>query len=246
MSRVINISQDDFDLVRSYLGFPAVNNIILDDTKIADLCIYPALLKYFEFFPIEERYEQIAFQMVTVPYPPDAFGIIDARFVGKDGFGTNRSSSTFLDIVRFQAMGQSGMTKGSFGTNYGFGGLEFQWMSNKMLRNSLTNNSETFKIYNNKSKKQLEVFSSMKATLNVTWAKASNNFNDVQFLEKMRVIDLAASYLLKNLKNVGSIMEDNDTTKKLNIAELKETADQLETKVLEYWQAIPHIFIQRG
>jgi len=245
MARIINIDQDDIKLIKSVLGYPAVDNIILTDEQIIDLCLYRAMLKYFEFFPMQERFSKVSQYETIVDFPNDVYGVLDARYVGKDGYGTNRTSSTFLDIVRYQSMGSGGYAKGSFGTPYGFGGNEYNYLNNKLHRNSLMQSNETFKIYIDRSNRKVVAYSTMRATLNITWAKTSNDFNDIKFEEKLKVIDLSSAYLLRQLSDTGSIMEDNDSSKKLNISELKSRAEELERPILEYWQSIPSIFISR-
>jgi hypothetical protein len=241
---IVNIDSMWLAQVKKVLAFPAVDELLLTDDDIKDLCIFPILQKYFTKFPIKEEQQLSINGELAIPFPDTyTFGVLDARVV--DLGLLPGSGTSFWDLVMFQtttSVGSSMRGTGAYGVKgYNPSGLLYQRDIERQKYKSQQNNYATVKSRVDFENRQLIVYSSITGALNITWAKYSNNFNDVRFERRDDVIKLCQAELLDHLADTASILSDSGLEITINIDQLKSRATELKDKVEERWSQINDI-----
>lgn len=236
--------------------YPRVDELVLNDDDLKELCVFPALVEYFNRFPLR-RYEQITIpdQETFIDFPDsEVFGVMDCRITEKNYLNRSSAGGTdFLSLALYQRT-RNGMKSipryGQFSksrrlSNFNPEGLKYQYLNDRQLYNSLTE-LETSRIIIDEDNRQIRAFSTVPAKLAVTWASYSRDFDTVKQTQKLRVCKLASAYALEYMASMGSIMEDNSQEKQFNIGELKAKSEELRTEVMEFWNSLPNVQLMRG
>jgi hypothetical protein len=243
----IIMDQGDLNQVKKVLAYPSVPNVLLFDEEIKQLCVLPAMTKYFSKFPIPKR-DQVNFNSyIEVDFPDDlTFGILDLRTTNKLS-ATGSVNSSFWEIVKYRNLYGTTNTRwnGQYGTKYNFNGYMQNLITKRQVYDTLSNDA-TYAYNVNYPDRKVEVFASSQCDLTMTWAKYSNNFNDVKYTYKYDVIELAQAYLLLHLADTGGMVSDSDLTKQINTEALKTRANEMIDKVMkEKWELIPDVILLR-
>lgn len=240
---IINIT--DFNLIKSSLGFPTVDSVILNDSAVKEYCIYPALREYFVKFPIKikEVQELSASSEISIDFPDNkTFGIAEIRMTDKGIVGSSKMS--FWELAKYNSyMGSGGSLGGvgKYGTKYMFssyGRTEYEMA--KQTRNTAANQS-TFSFDIDRASRQLNVYTEISGKLNILWAKFSYDFDDVMFEYKNDVIKLAKAYLMQNLADTAGLLTDGDVVQDIDTDTLNDKAGKLFDDVKEKWEQIPDV-----
>lgn len=241
------IDQTDLNQIKKVLAYPSVPNVLLYDEEIKELCLLPAMTKYFAKFPIPKRDELVFNAYLEVEFPDDlTFGVLDLRTTNKLA-QTGSISSSFWEIVKYRNLygTTNARWNGQYGTRYNFNGYMQNLITKKQVYDALQNDA-TYHYNVNHAERKIEVFASSQASLTITWAKYSNNFNDIKYTYKYDVIELAQAYLLLHLADTGGMVTDSDLTKQINSEALKTRANEMMDRVLkEKWELIPDVILLR-
>lgn len=241
----INIQQKHLNLIKKVLAFPDVDELLLDDNQIKDLCIQPALQKYFTKFPIKDMTTiPIGSGVeIEVPFPDNTtFGVIDARITDVGMIGG--AGGSFWDIVQFQAF-QSNAIRGKTGAygqrNYNPSSLQQSTENKRHQYKSYQNAYVTNKITLDIDNKKLLVYTSNSGRLNITWAKYSEDFDNVRYERQLDVIKLCQAELLQQLVDSASILVDSGSEVTINTDALKDRAEKLFEEIETKWNEWPDI-----
>jgi hypothetical protein len=240
----IVIEDQYLNLIKKVIASPMVSTLLLDDEEIKDLCIFPALQRYFTKFPLREEYQTSINGEMSVAFPDDyTFGVLDARVV--DIGLLPGSGTSFWDLVIFQMSTSTTATIKGVGA-YGVKGYNpSQLMQQRDMERyrfkSQQNMYTTIKTRVDTENRRLIVYSSITGALNITWAKYSDDFANVKFERRDDVIKLCQAELLDHLSDSASILSDSGLEININIDALKTRATDLKEKIQEKWDAIPDI-----
>lgn len=238
----ITIETKDLNLIKKVIGFPKVKNILLTDEQIVDFCIEEPLRKYFNKWPIEvEEQILIGDTPFVIPFPDDTtYGIKNVAIVGK--YGTSDSSnSDFWALARFQQ--QYGTTlNGSYGApGFNPNGLKQTQFDRLQQTATLENRLITQDYRVDRNNRQITIYVSTRARVDITWAKYSTEFNTVKFERKTDVIKFCQIELLRHLADTVDLLSDSDLTVAFNPDDLKAKATEMEDKLTEAWDSIPDV-----
>lgn len=241
---VVTIDTVWLNQIKKVVASPMIDELLLTDEQIKDLIIFPVLQRYFTKFPIKQEYQASINGEQIIPFPDEyVFGVLDCRVV--DIGLLPGSGTSFWDLVMFQAttpVGLSSKGTGAYGVKgYNPSGLLYQRDIERQKYKSQQNNYATVKSRVDFENRQLIVYSSITGALNITWAKYSNNFNDVRFERRDDVIKLCQAELLDHLADTASILSDSGLEITINIDQLKSRATELKDKVEERWSQINDI-----
>lgn len=236
--------------IKMGLGFPDVDFLLLQDNEICDLCIAPAMNDYFKKFPIKEEYQELmgGNEEKTVKFPSDyVFGIFDCRIVDVGGAVFGQGTSMW-DYIMFQSMGGNISYNSSNNGAYGVPKYNPSALieTREMYRNkwkSYQNQYSTIKFHPDFINKEVKIYSSVCGTLNITFAKWSDNFSHIRYEYINDVIDLAKSRLLDHLADTSGILTDTNAEITINSDALRTRASELRDKVLEKWNEIPDVVV---
>ena len=261
VTQQVQISDQWIRQIKAVLAFPGVDHLLLDqatgtDDEFKEFVVFPAMQEYFRRFPLENRQEYAISAEVTLPFPDaETFGATNCGVVEK--FGSVSTASSFWDIVRFQTM--YGGSSGTLSTSNGLGayghnrmnlnGMRQSFMTQRQVAQTYTNMYNTIKASVNEKERNLTVYSSVDAKVVIAWAKYSLDFdNDVRYVKKRQVIELAQSYLLNHLADAAGLLTDENLKKKLNAEVIKARAQELYDRITKSWDSDPGavILIRQG
>jgi len=242
------ISDEWLNQIKKILMYPLKDNVLLTDAEIKEYCVKPALDEYSVKFPYREsaEYSYSTSSETEIDFPDAAtYGVVDARIVGK-GFYPGTGSS-YWDLVAYNSIGGGSVLSGNgtYGRKFGYNpnGLKQQYLT-KMQEAATMNNISTSSIRIDDENRKVYVFANASGKANITWAKYSRNFENVRFVYKHDVVRLAQSYLLFHLADaVGLVTSNSEIT--VNVSDVKSRADELRTKVMEKFDAIPDVIVIR-
>ena len=244
----ITINEDDFSIIKSVLAYPSTDNLLLDDPEIKNLCIRPALRKYFTKFPIK-HYETrditsdttLAINLIDTYI----YGVLDVRIVGKNTVAG--SGSAFWDIVKYQNLTSPFKVSGMYGKQgYNPNSLLQQNILRKQTIASLQNTFDTVKYWIDTENSVLNIYSSVTGKLDITWAKYSDNFDTgVLYNHKEDVIKLSQANLLLQFVDTTSMITDSSQESTINTDTLKTRAQELMEAVEKKWTEYPDVIVMR-
>lgn len=246
---LVTIENTWLSLIKKSIGYPDIDNLLLGDDEIKDLCIFPMLQKYFTKFPIQVEYSQSINGEQEIDFPDDfTFGVVDARVVDVGLVGGVGGS--FWDVLAYNNMSSnyiSSKTAGAYGVRgYNPSGLMHQRDTQRQLYKSKQNQYTTLKTRVDQVNKKLIAYSSITGTLNIVWAKYSNDFSSVDFEKREDVIKLCQSELMMHLANSSALLSDSSLDVTINTDYLESQATKLKEQVEEKWENYVDIILLHG
>jgi len=243
---VITITTQELNQVKRVLAFPGVENLLLSDDQIMDYAVFPSMRKYFVKFPIVIEQSQSIIGETIIAFPDDnTFGVVDVRTVDVGLIGGVGGS--FWDVVSYQSYNNSyisSKTTGAYGKKgYNPSGLIYQRDVQRQTMKSQQNQYATIKSRVDYPNKRLIAYSSITGTLNISWAKFSDDFDDVKYEYKEDVIKLSQAELMLHLANSAAILVDTGLEVTINTDYLKSSAAEIFTDVAERWAQIPDMIL---
>lgn len=253
---LVHISDIDRQYIYGVLGYP---NIEVDDTGLLtddivdEQVILRSLYEYYRWFPIEEI-TQVTLSSgntsKTVTWPDDTsdtfvFDVKDCRLAQLQDTSVGYSSGTVITnpIVQFRNISRSSMA-GRFGSPYDYGFSSIMGSTN-FGNDALTNLNQVFYNTTDHQNKTVNLYSQNPGTVQITFARYSNNVNYIPFIHKRDFLDLCRGELLlfwaNNLKRINPefpVAFDVDT--------LVEDGTDLVDKVLTKWKGKTRSVMMRG
>ena len=133
---------------------------------------------------------------------------------------------------------------GSYGI-WGFNpGFKRQMTSFKKQAIASRANEATLDIRVDEVNRKVTLFTNISGKANVTWAKSSENFDNIKYVYINDVIKLAQSYLKEHLADTTGIITKNLEVD-IDSDKLKSEALEMRREIMEKWAEIPSIHIIR-
>ena len=241
----VSISNEDLIQIKKYLGYPQVNEILLTDSDIKDLCIMPSLWEYYSRFPLHDPQEiKGTAAELLLDFPDEyTFSVINIQVLQKGNF---TEQNNLMNLLSMQAMLNTGIAQGFkvYGTQrrYNPSGLFQQRYKERYLATSLQNKSGVrYDVF--PEQRKVRVYLQNQGTVLINWAKWSDDFSMVRLERKQDVIKLSASKLMRHFVDLTNMKPDIGDGINLNYDKIAERADGLEKEVMEKWVKFPNIFI---
>jgi hypothetical protein len=252
---IIIIPDDELEKILVEVGVPFVllEELEFPRNKICDDIIGPAMQDYFKFFPIIVRdsvYNSIAQsgQIFRVPLPEGAYGAVRA-FVnqgttGEAGAAAGNPMHFFASEIAWWGGGSnnnwspirygSGRSPG-YSNLQGFGTLALDRAARQGILNYATR-QEIHIEYDEKTKKKTLVgYANRTGTLEIYWAKASNDWRAIEYARVPEVRKLATSRILRALGMLRGQVK-SDIPGQINFDMFLQRADKLEEEVMAFWR----------
>jgi len=245
----IKIPPIELELIKSILAYPCADEILLTDEQVLKYCVYPAMREYFVKFPLLERYQVPMNNYLEVPFPDQfVYGLTECRATGKLFQSTSAVGSSFWQLVLLnKGMGFAGNSFNSYGSNmrgYNPNGLRQETRSYKYVLDTYSNDG-TFNYNINRQKKCVEVNATLQCEVAITWARWSNDFEDIEYERRNEVIELAQGYLLQHFAQTIGLTDDGNTEQTLNAVDARSTADALMSRIRDKWANMSDIIVMR-
>lgn len=239
----LTISEQDYFEILTEIGYPVVEENDLEFTRadIEKYFIYPALREFFIWFPKTEIQSVFVSSEFSIDFPDDdTYGVVDAR-INTSATGEGRTSSPFVNSLYFKQT-----TSGSkmYGTNNDYGVRDAKYLE-RAFNKANSNMVRAQRLHVDPAAKKLTGYTTVNGELIITWAKSTKNFNDVPFIRKTDVLDLAKSRILKSFAMLRSQM-NSDVGVEFNSSEFLSRSKDLEDKVMEKWKSISKVTILRN
>lgn len=223
--------------IKKVLVYPLCDEVLLNESNIKSLCIFPAMRKYFVKFPIRET-QLITLSgnnIVDIPFPDLYTYFIFSAMQGDRNIsmtgGVGRQSFGQSVSKRYNVSHE--MRRG----NYGIRGFNPSGLSeaNELMRMAQQSrqNYLTYKVFINR--RMVRLFAEGCSTAQIEWAKFSTNFSDIDFGLHEDVITLSQANLLYHYVDTNNIVEDNTTDIDIGVSNILSRAEDLESKVLDRW-----------
>lgn len=241
---MISIQESDYKEILVEVGYPVVSEEDLEFSRedIKDLFIFPAMREYFIWFPKEKETSISITGKFEVPFPDNqTYGIIDSR-LNTTASGGAVTSSPFMNELIFNA--RSNSSTGKYGTKNDYGFSEVNY-TERAERRAVNDYSKSYKISVDNSEKKVYGYTNVAGELIITWAKYSDNFDDIPFRRKSEVLDLAKAKTLKGFAMLRGQM-NTDIGVEFDAAVFEDRARDLEEKTLEKWRSMTKVAIIRG
>lgn len=243
MSQTV-IDKQYLNQIKSVIGYPKTENIILTDDEITEICVGPALKDYFRKFPLVVDQSFTMIGETTIDFPDDqTYGIVDIRACDVGGVLPGQGGS-FWDVLAYQQIAGASFKK--YSGAYGIKGynpsnlIETKELYRMKLR-SYQNTYTTIKFHIYPNDKKVVIYFSVTSVANISWAKFSNDFGDVLYQHINEVLDLAKANILLHLADSGSMLTDTQLETTINSDALKDRAEKLRDGVMTKWNDIPSI-----
>lgn len=235
----LEISEKDFNTIMGPLGYPAIPLDVLefDEITIKNIFIQQALDYYFSRFPIRNSESWRKTSNFEIPFPDEnTFGVVDARVNRKAYGATTKTESVFQNALLYST-GTSKTNPAHLQPN-SFRGLAPDEAAIKLNQrlNTASNIAlrSTERIRVEIQDRKVSGYVNVDGELIITWAKTSNNFNDVPFKDREYVISLAQSIVLKRF----AMIRDQANTGQgvdFNTQPLHNEAEKQEQKAIDKW-----------
>lgn len=241
----VQISDAYIQQIKKVLAYPSADNLLLTDAQIKTLIVKPELDRFFIKFPIKvtQEYFLSPNAETSIAFPDVlTFGVTDVRVVGKDKI--NATGTGFWDLVAFNQIGLNTRYSGMYGVK-GYNPSFLRQMNiQKRFEIATQTNLGTVSSRMDFPNRTMYVYSNLPGRINITWAKYSNNFEDVCLERKWDVITLAQAGLLDHMADTAGMVENGS---EVNIAssDLRARASELRASIIDVWKEIPDPIVLR-
>lgn len=246
----LQISDKDFSIILSTLGYPAVPLELLefDESTIKDTFIQEALDYYFSRFPLRDTVSQRTTAEFSIDFPDeDTFGILDAR-VNRRAYGaTTRSLSAFQNELLYKS-GSSRIQPESLSPN-SFRGLAPTEAMTRVTERQVTASNIALRgsqrINVLVEDRKVSGYVNTDGELLISWAKTSSNFDKVPNKDRQYVLWYAQSIVLKRF----AMLRDQANTNQgvdFNTGPMHTESDNLKRDVMDKWAKRRAVVIIRG
>lgn len=245
MASNVIISDQEYNEIISEMGALAFGEAELPYTEeqIKSYAIYPALRKYFSFFPIKSRKGVTVTGEFSVPFPDEeTFGIVDARLNTSYSTG-KKSDSPFINQLLYSSK-RGSYGAGMYGTQNDYDMDVAQHYLRSETRASIDTN-KAFYVNVNEDERKLEGYTNITGELVITWAKFKPDMNAVTFTRRDDVIKLSKAYFYRMLSMLFGLQEDNIDVS-FNYSMLEDRANELEEQIITKWNEHSKVVLLRG
>lgn len=224
------IDNSYYNRILRITGFPIVTKLEISEEDIKNLCIAPALEEYFIWFPIKVVTSYNATTEFSIAFPDDnTYGIVDAR-VNLSGY---RNVEGVSNPLVAELLYNSSSRIGKYGTPYDYDFKQAR-ISAQMEQQATVNLIGTKKIRVDEVNRVVTGYTNVGGELIITWAKFSNDFDDVSFRRRREVIKLCQANVLEYIGMLRGQISD-DTGTEFNYDMLLDKADTFREDVMTKW-----------
>jgi hypothetical protein len=254
----IQIDDLNLNLIMKEVAIPFLDFSEIEYSRetICNLCVYPALEKYYTYFPILKRETIHASPNTEIEYelPKGCFKIRRANF--RQG-GTGTSNSGFSGAYQFmneQYTYGGGLGNSRFGrgliynkcvpgyTGQAAGGGLQQLMYARAINQALTNYNKRVRFVvdvEENGKKYAHGYSTIGGDLDLELEYWSPNFNLTDFDERDNIRKYATAQVMRSLSAIRSLIKP-DYAGTIDFSSYVNRASELEKEVTEHWYNHPN------
>lgn len=260
------ISDEELYVILNEVGVPFLDFNELEYSKetLCNLCIKPALQRYYREFPIIERVTMGTYgpgQLIDFPLPPNCTGIKRAQFQqggGSDMVGGMNGVFAFANL-QYTMSGSSGGGKFGRGIRYnnkqvpGYTGAynmdsRVSSYMGRQTQQAITNlyKRQRLNTYiDENGEKRAKGYSSIGGSLDVEFKYWDNNWDNIEFDELEYVRMLATAKVMRSLVSIRTLIQTG-VEGSIDFSGYNSRADKLEETVYTHWKERPKVAIIRA
>ena len=239
----LTIQQEVEDRIFSAIGFPVIDETDLEVSLefLRNNCIYPAMKEYFRYFPIKKRDNVTVSGEFEITFPDlYTYYITNAR-LHSAGYNNN-TSYTGSPFFNERLVNNSGNYSKYYGGRQDISDILPSLRAEKQTR---VNMNRQWTVRVDEQEQKVKGFTNINGTLEVEWAKWSDDWADISFIQEENVIKLAMAYVLDYFGGIRG-QETSDIPVQFDADAFMDTAKQLREKVYEVWKAKAKPVVIRG
>jgi hypothetical protein len=255
----VNIPEDELELIMVEAGLPFLTwaEIEFPRNKVIDLMVKPAMQEYFKYFPINKTTTlQVATTLgneFRVELPEGAYGVTRA-FIVQGGYA---DAGPIGGNPLYWAAGGNGNGSGLGSPGPSGQGSRLPGYANlnafttmaldRAARQGIINyiTRVHFQIKRVGNKKYAVGNANKVGLVEIHWAMASNDWQDIEYARQPEVRKLATAKVLRALGMLRSQVKE-DIPGQVDYSGFITRAKELEDEVLEFWRSIPRTIAIRG
>lgn len=261
----IIISDTDLDLVMSEIGMPFFgwDEVEYSRETVCNLCVLPALRRYYREKPIIKRESKGYYQaceQVRFELPKYCTGIRRAEFRQGGNYGAGGFTGVMSFMNEQYALG--GLQQGRFGRGVRYnkpvpgytgvgaaGSTQSLAMMQRSIQQTISNHYKRVRfdveLDEQTGKRYATGYTTVGGHLDIEFKYWSPNFNLVRFDDLEIVIKHAQSYALRNFGALRNLVK-TDIPGSLDVSGFNSRAQALEDEVKEYYKSHSKIIALRG
>lgn len=241
----LTIPENIYERILTIIGFPIVDpeDWKLTEGQIKNLMIFRAFEEYFNFFPLLEKDHKSVEYTFSIPFPDEyTYGITDARVNTRPADGGFQTGNPLINEMQIRVKhGGSGIRMWGTENDYGFQQVR---IFSRLERQAFQELEKATRIYVNERDRIVEGYSNQYGSLSITWAKWSDNWDDIRRVYREDVIKLSQAYVAEFMGNLISL-SNVDLPNQLDEGELLSRASDYRDEVLDKWREAPRPVILR-
>lgn len=227
--------EDIKERILAPIGYPVITE---DDLEVPfsflyNNCIVPAMKQYFRYFPIKERTEISVAGSYEIKFPDKyTYSVTDARLhTAQYNNSTDYIRNPFLAERRVQTSSSS-----NSGSRYN-ASLDVPDLNhlNRAQRQTSINMNRQYTVNVDEHNRKVTGFVNIGGTLSIEWAKYSDKWDDVTFLQEENVIKLSIANVLDYFGSLRG-QETSDIPVTFDADQFTSTAKDLREEVMEAWK----------
>lgn len=241
----IEISDFELNLILRDVGVPfiSINELEYNRKNIIDLCVYPAVMEYFKWFPIITCQNYVVSSTkFEIPIPDWAFtaqrAFITPGYPASSSYGN--PFSYFVNEFYYSIGPYGGFPpiSGVSGRRQRFRDPQAlsTYILEKAVRRGAANMATRMRIKISHVQKKIIGYSSVSGLLEVEWSSFSRKWDDIPFNRQNEVRKLATAYTLRTLGMLRGQLK-TDIPGIVDYNQFITRADTLETDVISLWKA---------
>lgn len=245
----IYISQEDLDTILLEVGVPFIlyEELEYNPSQIANLMIKPALQEYFKWFPktVLKAYPITSSNGFKIQFPTWAYQVVFAS-VTQARLGAHTSSGIASPLLRYfdeLMWSASNPMLGNSMARPNSKHLLNDWapmFMEKAARQSVMNIGTRihYEITEENGIKYFEGYANKQGTLQIGWAKYSNDVADVEYARKTEFRKLCSAKILKALGSLRAQGKNPSSANMYDYSNFLQRGDELEKDVIDTWKSI--------
>jgi hypothetical protein len=244
MAILLTIDEEDYNEILSSVGYPVITE---DDLGVSEefikntLILRPLKNVFFKWFPILERQQVSIGTSFSINFPDEnTFGVTDIRLV-PPGSGTSRTGNPLINEAIIKV--RSGGYYNKWGTGNDYGYAQVYETERARVQSAVSINKSLKKIVDYTNRK-ITGYSNITGELSITWAKYSDDFNDIPHKYKEDVIKLCQSSVLRYFGMLRNQSTSNLPTE-LDGTEFIDRADELYDDVMTKFKQYSKVVLIR-
>lgn len=241
----IDIPQDEFDKIMLESGVPFIdiNELEYSRTDIMRLCIKPAMVEFFKWFPIItlQRYG-LSDATFSIPIPNWAYGA--GRVFVNPGYPISNAVQNpllfFFDETLLSISNQGGLSVPNLNSTKRRGFVDTQnystFVMERAARQGIVNYSTRTRVRVQIQQGNIVGYTTKRGVLEVEWTSNSTDWDDIPQNFWSQVRDLAKAYVMRALAMLR-MQNRADIPGTLDYTRFLERAEKLEEATLELWKS---------